>query len=119
MQSSGITTLLKGNATFISDGANMYLNPTGTNALATAGTGDVLTGMIATLLSQQLSAVDAARLGAYLHGLAGQEAQHERLRGVMAGDIPEHLKYVWHGLKHEQLAQRDVYALQRLDGLSH
>lgn len=84
---TGITTLLKGSATLIYDGTTMHINPTGTNALATAGTGDVLTGIIATLLSQGLSPVDAARAGAYWHGLAGRYAQKQRSIGVIASDV--------------------------------
>ncbi len=67
----------------------MHINPTGTSALATAGTGDVLTGIIATLLAQGLAPVDAARAGAYWHGLAGRRAEANRRVGVIAGDIPE------------------------------
>ncbi|GAC1414849.1 MAG: bifunctional ADP-dependent NAD(P)H-hydrate dehydratase/NAD(P)H-hydrate epimerase [Candidatus Velthaea sp.] len=85
----GITTLLKGRTTLIADRSAVHLNPTGTPALATAGTGDVLTGMIATLLAQGLTPVDAARAGAYWHGRAGQLAARERHVGVVAGDIPE------------------------------
>jgi NAD(P)H-hydrate epimerase len=88
---TGVTTLLKGLATLIDDGTTTHVNPTGTNALATAGTGDVLTGIIATLLAQGLSPVDAARVGAYWHGLAGRHAQRERRVGVMAGDLPDAL----------------------------
>lgn len=88
---TGITTLLKGNATLIDDGTTMHVNVTGTNALATAGTGDVLTGIIATLLAQGLSPVDAARVGAYWHGLAGRRAARQRHVGVIAGDVAEAL----------------------------
>lgn len=88
---TGVTTLLKGSDTLIYDGHTMHINPTGTSALATAGTGDVLTGIIATLLSQGLSPVDAARAGAYWHGLAGQTAAALRPRGVVAGDVAEAL----------------------------
>ena len=88
---TGVTTLLKGLATLIDDGTTMHVNPTGTNALATAGTGDVLTGIISTLLAQGLSPVDAARAGAYWHGLAGQYAHAQRSVGVMAGDLPDAL----------------------------
>jgi NAD(P)H-hydrate epimerase len=86
---TGITTLLKGDATLVDDGERTYINPTGSNALATAGTGDVLTGIIATLLSQGLSPLDAAAAGAYWHGLAGQKAGNERRVGVVAGDLPD------------------------------
>ena len=87
---TGLTTLLKGSDTLIYDGRGpVHINPTGTNALATAGTGDVLTGIIATLLAQGLAPVDAARAGAYWHGLAGRRAEANRRVGVIAGDIPE------------------------------
>jgi NAD(P)H-hydrate epimerase len=88
---TGITTLLKGSDTLVYDGATVHINPTGTNALATAGTGDVLTGIIATLLSQGLSPVDAARAGAYWHGLAGLRVAQQRRIGVVAGDVLEAL----------------------------
>ena len=88
---TGVTTLLKGSDTLIYDGKTVHINPTGSNALATAGTGDVLTGIIATLLSQGLSPVDAARAGAYWHGLAGQAAAAVRRVGVVAGDVAESL----------------------------
>ncbi|HLX26356.1 MAG TPA: ADP/ATP-dependent (S)-NAD(P)H-hydrate dehydratase, partial [Candidatus Cybelea sp.] len=85
---TGVTTLLKGSDTLIYDGRGpININPTGTSALATAGTGDVLTGVISTLLAQGLSPVDAARAGAYWHGLAGRYAAHRRRAGVIAGDV--------------------------------
>jgi hydroxyethylthiazole kinase-like uncharacterized protein yjeF len=88
---TGITTLLKGSDTLIYDGTTVHINPTGTNALATAGTGDVLSGIIATLLAQGLSPVDAARAGAYWHGLAGQRATEKRRIGVVASDVADAL----------------------------
>jgi ADP-dependent NAD(P)H-hydrate dehydratase / NAD(P)H-hydrate epimerase len=88
---TGVTTLLKGTDTLIYDGSIVSINTTGTNALATAGTGDVLTGIIATLLAQGLAPVDAARAGAYWHGLAGQRAARRRRVGVVAGDVIEAL----------------------------
>ncbi len=87
VERTGITTLLKGRATLIFDGITMHVNVTGTSALATAGSGDVLTGITATLLSQGLAPVDAATAAAYWHGLSGQSAQRERRIGVVAGDV--------------------------------
>ena len=84
---TGVTTLLKGRDTLVYDGAMMHLNATGTNVLATAGTGDVLTGVIATLASQGLPIVEAACAGAYWHGLAGKCAGEYRSVGVVAGDV--------------------------------
>jgi NAD(P)H-hydrate epimerase len=89
---TGVTTLLKGSDTLIYDGRGpVHINPTGTSALATAGTGDVLTGIVATLLAQGLSPADAARAGAYWHGLAGRSAAQHRRAGVIARDVAEAL----------------------------
>jgi ADP-dependent NAD(P)H-hydrate dehydratase / NAD(P)H-hydrate epimerase len=91
VERTGITTLLKGRDTIVDDGRTVHLNATGTSALATAGTGDVLTGITATLLAQGLAPVEAASTGAYWHGLAGQFAERQRARGVVAGDVIEAL----------------------------
>jgi len=85
----GITTLLKGQTTLVDDGGRVYLNTTGTQTLATAGAGDVLTGMIATLLAQELPAFEAASLAAYWHGNAARIAAAHRPIGVVAGDLPD------------------------------
>ena len=68
--------LLKGDATVVAapDG-RVRVNPTGSPYLATAGTGDVLAGAIGALLAQGLDVLDAASVGAYLHGLAGDRAR--------------------------------------------
>ena len=87
----GIVTLLKGRTSLIGAAGITFCNPTGSNALATAGTGDVLTGIIATLLAQGLSPADAARAGAYWHGRAGTVAQLRRPRGVIARDVADAL----------------------------
>jgi hydroxyethylthiazole kinase-like uncharacterized protein yjeF len=87
----GVTTLLKGRSTLIADAHAVHVNPTGTPALATAGTGDVLTGIIATLLAQGLTPIDAARVGAFWHGRAGSVAAQRRPVGVIAGDVAEAL----------------------------
>lgn len=71
------TILLKGNRTFITDGTSSYWNDTGTPAMATGGSGDVLTGVIAALICQGLSPFDSARLGAHIHGLAGMLASEQ------------------------------------------
>lgn len=62
--------VLKGQHSVVSDGDHVYVNRTGNPALATAGCGDVLTGLIAALIAQRMTPFDAAVLGVYLHGLA-------------------------------------------------
>lgn len=73
---SGAVVLLKGKDTLVTDGKEVYINTTGNAGMATAGSGDVLSGLIAGLLAQGMEAFDAAKLGAHLHGLAGDIAAH-------------------------------------------
>lgn len=70
--------VLKGSGTLISDGQQVWVNSSGNYYLATAGTGDVLAGIIGGYLAQGLSAIDAALYGVYQHGLAANHylAQH-------------------------------------------
>jgi len=68
----GCCVLLKGSDTLIVDGERAAVNSTGSVALATAGTGDVLTGVIGALLSRGMDAYDAARAGAWVHGRAAE-----------------------------------------------
>ncbi len=69
--------VLKGHRTVVTDGRRQWTNSSGNPGMATGGSGDVLTGLIAALACQGLSPFDAARLGAYLHGLAGDLAEAE------------------------------------------
>jgi NAD(P)H-hydrate epimerase len=85
--------VLKGARTVVCDGTSddqCSLNPTGGPSLATGGSGDVLAGTIGALLAQGLSAVNAARAGAYIHGAAGDAlALRHGDRGVVSSDLPE------------------------------
>ncbi|MDR3198930.1 MAG: NAD(P)H-hydrate dehydratase [Planctomycetaceae bacterium] len=70
----GVVLVLKGHETIITNGETVTLNPTGNPGMATGGSGDVLTGILAALLAQGLTPFDAARVGVFLHGLAGDFA---------------------------------------------
>lgn len=70
----------------------VWVNPTGNPGMATGGTGDVLTGMIAALIGQRIFPYDAARFGVYLHGLAGDLAAPKKGKiSLVAGDVIEFL----------------------------
>jgi len=74
-QKAGCTVVLKGAGTVVTDGGDrVYVNTTGNPGMATAGSGDVLTGVITALAGQGLDNFDAAVLGVYIHGLAGDIA---------------------------------------------
>ncbi|MCA9187372.1 MAG: NAD(P)H-hydrate dehydratase [Pirellulaceae bacterium] len=70
----GVTIVLKGHRTLVTDGTRSIRNETGNPGMATGGCGDVLTGLIAALICQGLPLFDAAWLGVHLHGLAGDKA---------------------------------------------
>jgi ADP-dependent NAD(P)H-hydrate dehydratase len=73
----GAIIVLKGSQTFVTDGTRDYVNDTGNPGMATGGTGDTLTGIITGLLCQKFAPYDAARLGVWLHGRAGDLAAAE------------------------------------------
>ncbi|MFF1452984.1 NAD(P)H-hydrate dehydratase [Streptomyces sp. NPDC058274] len=95
----GATVLLKGSTTVIADpgGGAVRVNSTGTSWLATAGSGDVLSGLTGSLLAAGLSALDAASVGAYLHGLAGRFAADGAPMG--AHDVAEAIPAAWRDVR--------------------
>jgi len=83
--------VLKGAPTVVASAdGHTTVNPTGNPGMATAGMGDVLTGAIAALIAQGLAPYDAARLGVYVHGMAGDLVAAEKgQQGMVAGDVAE------------------------------
>ncbi len=99
----GVVLVAKGAPTLVAapDGRR-YVNPTGNDALAHGGTGDVLTGLLGGLLAQGMSAWDAARLGCWLHGRAGSlAAERGSRRSVLAGEVAAALGEAWRELEWE------------------
>ena len=96
----GVVVVLKGRPTAIGlPSGNVYLNPTGNDGLATGGSGDVLTGLIAGFAAGGASLADAAVVGAYVHGLAAEVYARDRApRSLVPSDlldlIPEVLREV-------------------------
>ncbi len=89
-------TVLKGHNTIVTDGEEIYINTTGNSALAKAGSGDVLTGIISGLLSQKLTRLNAALLGVYLHGLSGDIASEDLTKYcVLASDVIDYIPFAF------------------------
>ncbi|WP_030864372.1 bifunctional ADP-dependent NAD(P)H-hydrate dehydratase/NAD(P)H-hydrate epimerase [Streptomyces sp. NRRL F-2747] len=97
----GATALLKGSTTLVAHpgGGPVRVNPTGTPWLATAGSGDVLSGLAGSLLASGLAASDAASVAAYVHGLAGRRAA--RGAPLLAQRIAESLPEAWRDIREE------------------
>ncbi len=94
-----IVLVLKGAGTIVTDGNDLFVNPTGNSGLGTGGTGDVLTGLMTALCGQGMSPFDAARLAVWMHGRAG-DIGAERLSqpGLIAHDLPGLICDVWREL---------------------
>ncbi len=91
-----VIVVLKGPKTVVTDGDRVALNVTGNSGMATGGSGDVLTGLIAALLAQGMPPFDAACLGTHLHGLAGDIAAAELSQpALIASDLPRYLGHAW------------------------
>lgn len=87
-------TVLKSHRTIVTDGERVYHNTTGNSALAKAGSGDVLAGIIAGFLAQKMTPFDASCLGVYIHGLAGDLAKNDLTAyGVLASDTVRYIPY--------------------------
>ncbi|MFH1710492.1 MAG: NAD(P)H-hydrate dehydratase [bacterium] len=90
----GVTTVLKGAYTVIAGGGRVFVNPTGNPGMASAGVGDVLTGIIASLIGQGIDPFNAAAAGAYIHGMAGNMAASIKgEHGLIASDMIDSIPY--------------------------
>ena len=105
-----VTLLLKGSTTLIATPeGRLYFNPTGDDALSRGGSGDVLTGLIGGLLAQGSSPVDAALLGAYVHGKAGTlAAEGQSTRSVLVRETAAAIGPVFDGMEKEASATAEL-----------
>lgn len=96
-QAAKVHIILKGAySVVITPQGNCFFNPTGNSGMATGGSGDILTGIVLALLAQGYTAEEAARLGVYVHGLAGDMAKDKYgVIGMISGDIIEFLPAAW------------------------
>jgi len=98
-----LVLVLKGHRTLVSENEDIFENNNGNAGMATAGTGDVLSGIIGGLIAQGLDCFEAAKFGVYLHGLAGDLAAKDKTENcLIASDIIEYLPEV---IKHIKLQQ--------------
>ena len=98
-----VVLVLKGHRSVVTDGRRVFVNPTGNPGMATGGTGDVLTGTIAALIGQRLGPFEAAVLGVYAHGLAGDLAAKEFGEvGLIAADVLDYLPHAFQKLSAER-----------------
>ncbi|MDP2157892.1 MAG: NAD(P)H-hydrate dehydratase [Nitrospirota bacterium] len=97
---TGAYFVLKGAPTIVADPeGRVFINTTGNPGMATAGSGDVLTGMLAGLMGQGMHPVDACRLAVFLHGLAGDiAAETQGMHSLIASDIIESVPKAFHSL---------------------
>lgn len=96
----GLIVVLKGPETVVTDGERIYLNDTGNSGMATGGSGDVLSGLLAAIIGQQVSAFDAACVAVWLHGAAGDSAAEAFSReSLIASDLPQHFGRAWRSLR--------------------
>jgi NAD(P)H-hydrate epimerase len=97
---TGSVVVLKGRRTVVADvGGRASFNATGNAGMATGGTGDALTGILGALLARGMSGFDAARLGTYVHGAAGDlAAARFGEDGLIAGDLIDALPKAWSAL---------------------
>lgn len=95
-----LVVVLKGPQTVVADGTRVYVNDTGNSGMATGGSGDVLTGLLAAVIAQGVPVFDAACVAVWLHGAAGDSAAEAFSREAMiASDLPQHFGRAWRKLR--------------------
>ena len=111
----GCVVVLKGSRTVVAHpGGKAYINSTGNDGMATAGSGDVLSGVIASFMAQGVDVFNSAVLGVFVHGLAGDLAASSRGRaGMVARDIVDFLPYAVKLIESDQTALNTIFSVKR------
>ena len=92
----GVTVVLKGKDTIVADKNSTYVNPTGNAGMAKGGSGDVLSGIISSLMAQGVGVTTAACMGVYIHGLSGDMAADDLSKtSMLPSDIVKYLPKVF------------------------
>ena len=95
-----LTVALKGPRTVVTNGERVFMNTTGNSGMATGGSGDVLAGIVTSLLGQKMNAFEAAALAVHAHGRAGDLAESDLgQRGMIASDLLRSLPKAWEKLE--------------------
>jgi NAD(P)H-hydrate epimerase len=94
------TLVLKGHTSLIATPFGTWFNPTGNPAMATAGMGDVLSGVIGGLVAQGLACDAASKTGVFLHGLAGDQVAETHPQGILASDVADAIPAAIHAVQH-------------------
>lgn len=95
-----VTVVLKGHNTIVTDGVSTYVNNTGNSGMAKGGSGDVLSGIIASLMAQGVDVLTSACMGVYIHGLSGDMAAHSLSKTAMLpSDLINTLPQVFRSLE--------------------
>jgi NAD(P)H-hydrate epimerase len=92
---NNVLCILKGNKTIVADNNNIYVNNTGTPAMAIAGSGDVLSGVISSFVNYTIDLFEATKFSVFIHGLAGELSEYTKgTVGLIASDIAMNVRYV-------------------------
>jgi NAD(P)H-hydrate epimerase len=91
-QRYGGIAVLKGNGSLLTDGHQLLLSDYGNPGMASGGMGDVLSGVIGSLLAQHIPALEATALAVCLHGSAADRAAEQGQRGLLASDLVPHMR---------------------------
>lgn len=97
---NSVVVVLKGKNTIVTDGESVFVNPTGNSGMAKGGSGDVLSGIIASFMAQGLSTLDASVVGVYIHGLSGDLAADELSKtSMLPSDIIKYLSQIFKAIE--------------------